>query len=513
MCSSSSFPSHGIDTLRAHASKPPLGTAAGGKGFCVSPSMFEFWKHSQSIARSILMASIAPQATIKALSKVSPRDEATGPKEEAKQEVLQKLQAGSERIKGLKRKVGHYALSIHVVEIAEGYPMLHIVQLEALQPSTATQSPLRVRLDVLSEMQDMSSISDSDQAWLKWRTERVDRFMVDYLLRNGKHAAAAAYAKERNIEGQVDIALFQECARIESALVQKQSCAEALAWCGENRGTLKKTKNYLEFSLRLQEYIELCRKKQQTDALAYAQKYLATWQETHMREIEQAMSLLFFGQGTNVGVYKRLYDLSRWESLRHQFQTTFNSIYGIPSQPILSLVTSAGLSSLKLPACATTLPHESADGVDVVMSTEAGDASQRQGHRTTTTMDPVSSRALMLPIPSLASSPPIHTGGGAAGGMTVVDPSIPITSDASPLHRHPDHPQRNVDCPTCAPYLAVLAKDVPYSHHTNSSLVCRISGEVIDDENYALAFPNGYVYSHKVSSRALHLKGNWSDVS
>jgi hypothetical protein len=62
--------------------------------------------------------------------------------------------------------------------------------------------------------------------------------------------------------------------------------------------------NYLEFSLRLQEYIELCRKKQQTDALAYAQKYLSTWQETHMREIEQAMSLLFFGQGTNVGIYK-----------------------------------------------------------------------------------------------------------------------------------------------------------------------------------------------------------------
>jgi macrophage erythroblast attacher len=62
--------------------------------------------------------------------------------------------------------------------------------------------------------------------------------------------------------------------------------------------------NYLEFSLRLQEYIELCRKKQQTEALAYAQKYLATWQETHMREIEQAMSLLFFGQGTNVGIYK-----------------------------------------------------------------------------------------------------------------------------------------------------------------------------------------------------------------
>ncbi|KAJ9122128.1 hypothetical protein QFC24_004355 [Naganishia onofrii] len=342
------------------------------------------------------------RATVKTLSRVSTHNDSPEAKEKAKQEILQKLQAGSERIKGLKRK------------------------------------------------------------------------------------------------GQVDIALFQECARIESALVKKQSCAEALAWCGENRGTLKKTKNYLEFSLRLQEYIELCRKKQQTEALAYAQKYLATWQETHMREIEQAMSLLFFGQGTNVGVYKRLYDLSRWETLRHQFQTTFNNIYGIPSHPVLSLVASAGLSSLKLAACATTLPHESADGVDVVMNTAEVET---DGGAVPLISSSGSSRALVFPIPSLASSPPIHT----TGTTPAIDPSIPITSDATPLHDHPDHPQRNVDCPTCAPYLAVLAKDVPYSHHTNSSLVCRIGGQVIDDENYALAFPNGYVYSHRVRRFFHHL--------
>ncbi|KAJ9105393.1 hypothetical protein QFC21_001763 [Naganishia friedmannii] len=421
------------------------------------------------------------QATVKALSKVSTTtngDDSSESREKAKQEILQRLQAGSERIKGLKRK------------------------LEALQPSSKTQSqsPLRTRLDVLAEMQNTSTISESDQAC--WKTARVDRFMVDYLLRSGKQSAASVYAKERGIEGQVDIALFQECARIERALVKKQSCVEALAWCGENRGTLKKTKNYLEFSLRLQEYIELCRRKQQSEALAYAQRHLAVWQDTHMREIEQAMSLLFFGQGTNVGVYKRLYNLSRWETLRHQFQATFNNIYGIPSHPVLSLVTSAGLSSLKLAACATTLPHESADGVDVVMSTTEAETDSAAGAAASASAVPLisssgsSSRALVFPIPSLASSPPIHT----TTGTPAIDPSIPITSDPTPLHDHPDHPQRNVDCPTCAPYLAVLAQDVPYSHHTNSSLVCRISGQVIDDENYALAFPNGYVYSHKALS-------------
>lgn len=36
--------------------------------------------------------------------------------------------------------------------------------------------------------------------------------------------------------------LFAELVRIETALMEKRSVAEALAWCGENRGTLKKTK-------------------------------------------------------------------------------------------------------------------------------------------------------------------------------------------------------------------------------------------------------------------------------
>lgn len=57
----------------------------------------------------------------------------------------------------------------------------------------------------------------------------------------------------------------------------------------------------------------------------------------------------------------------------------------------------------------------------------------------------------------------------------------------------------NADCPTCDPHLAALAAKVPMSHHVNSTIVCRISGEVMDSSNEPLAFPNGYVYSYKVS--------------
>lgn len=57
----------------------------------------------------------------------------------------------------------------------------------------------------------------------------------------------------------------------------------------------------------------------------------------------------------------------------------------------------------------------------------------------------------------------------------------------------------NVDCPTCGDHVKVLASELPMSHHVNSTIVCRISGQVMDSENEPLSFPNGYVYSAKVS--------------
>lgn len=51
---------------------------------------------------------------------------------------------------------------------------------------------------------------------------------------------ARTLAATLGIQDLVDIKLFAELCRIEAALVEKHSVTEALAWCGENRGTLKK---------------------------------------------------------------------------------------------------------------------------------------------------------------------------------------------------------------------------------------------------------------------------------
>jgi macrophage erythroblast attacher len=304
--------------------------------------------------------------------------------------------------------------------------------------------------------------------------------------------------------------------------------------------------NNLEFTLRLQDFIELCRRRDIQAAIAYSRKHLAPWAPTHMSEIQQGMTLLAFGEKTGVGLYRvgrrcpclphplrraaayaladfqNLYDRSRWQTVRAQFRETFLTLYALPSQPLLALALSAGLSALRLPSCApyveATPEHER----------EAGDGSVSSS-TTPRSRSPV--------IPLLPAAPPLHNledalfpdlsarpapevrtlgdgntqfisyahghGHGHGYGHAYAHLTAPVggipTSPKDDLHEHPEQPTGNVDCPTCGPDMKVLAAECAMSHHTNSTIVCRISGRVMDSENEPMAFPNGYVYSAKVS--------------
>ncbi|KAJ3123667.1 GID complex subunit containing RING finger motif [Physocladia obscura] len=57
---------------------------------------------------------------------------------------------------------------------------------------------------------------------------------------------------------------------------------------------------------------------------------------------------------------------------------------------------------------------------------------------------------------------------------------------------------QNVKCPICIGHVyGALAEKLPNAHHVNSCLVCRISGEIMNEDNLPMALPNGYVYSQK----------------
>jgi hypothetical protein len=62
---------------------------------------------------------------------------------------------------------------------------------------------------------------------------------------------------------------------------------------------------------------------------------------------------------------------------------------------------------------------------------------------------------------------------------------------------------KKVNCPVCNELIGKLAKDLPYAHHIHSRLVCRLSGELMNEDNPPMMLPNGQVYSKKVPSSSL----------
>ncbi|XP_016050109.1 E3 ubiquitin-protein transferase MAEA isoform X6 [Erinaceus europaeus] len=59
-----------------------------------------------------------------------------------------------------------------------------------------------------------------------------------------------------------------------------------------------------------------------------------------------------------------------------------------------------------------------------------------------------------------------------------------------------DGSSRSPDCPVCSRSLNKLAQPLPMAHCANSRLVCKISGDVMNENNPPMMLPNGYVYGY-----------------
>ena len=136
----------------------------------------------------------------------------------------------------------------------------------------------RARIQHLQELHDIPNLADVK--YDEWSKVRLDRMLVDYLLRQGYTRSADQLAKEKKIEDLVDVQAFIECSRIEASL-QNGRTQECLAWCSENKQTLKKINSNLELELRLQQFIELVRTgepQKLIEATLHARKHLGTHQ-------------------------------------------------------------------------------------------------------------------------------------------------------------------------------------------------------------------------------------------
>ncbi|KAJ5661598.1 uncharacterized protein N7477_009214 [Penicillium maclennaniae] len=243
-------------------------------------------------------------------------------------QTLAALDAMISRMQGLKRKMQ---------SLQEEEKKIH------------TQS--RKRIQHLETLHKIPSLADVK--YDQWSRVRLDRLLVDHMLRSGYSESAKQLAKDREIEDLVDLGVFTQCQRVVESL-RRGETKEALQWCGENKAALKKSQHNLEFELRLQQYIEMVRTKdihKKVEAITHARKYLTLNAESQKDEVNQVAGLLVFTQDSRSEKYKTLFSPDRWKYLSDLFVQTHHELLSLPSQPLLHIALSAGLSALKTPLC------------------------------------------------------------------------------------------------------------------------------------------------------------------
>lgn len=281
--------------------------------------------------------------------------------------------------------------------------------------------------------------------------QRISRVVVDYLLRKGYHRTAARLAHDETsgIGGLVDLDVFERSKRIVEELRHK-NCEPALEWCNENRIKLKRLHSSLEFRLKLQQFIQMVFVCRSAPSSSSASSSLPSALSLSRPATVPAMAPSALDAALE---YARVHLLP--------FADT-SSPHHVEVQHAMLLL---AFISRPLPLSAASpqqLVHESR-WQDLIAQFEADNCA----------------------VMSIASSTSVLESVLRAG----------ISALKTPVCGLPEH--QNQACPACSPSMAPLVQLLPCARHGISTIVCRITGQIINEDNPAMMLPNGNVYSKK----------------
>ena len=112
-------------------------------------------------------------------------------------------------------------------------------KMESLQEEERkVQDQSKKRIQHLECLHQIPSLVDVK--YDQWSRTRLERLMVDHMLRSGYSESARQMAREREVEDLVDINVFVQCQRVAESL-RRGETKDALQWCGENKAALRKS--------------------------------------------------------------------------------------------------------------------------------------------------------------------------------------------------------------------------------------------------------------------------------
>jgi len=202
---------------------------------------------------------------------------------------------------------------------------------------------------------------ESSITYTLWKKTRVERFLVDHLLRSGHYSTAQKIVEQNpELAELTNLDIFLVARNVELTLAQRQTHA-ALAWIHDHKSKLRKIKSTLEFRLRQQEFIELIKLDRREDAVRHARKFMTNMEDVPWDEVRRCMGLLVYPTTTSEERYKELYDENRWTALIEEFRQDNFRLYQLAPLSVLAVALQAGLSAMKTPQCYRPLGQRNAE--------------------------------------------------------------------------------------------------------------------------------------------------------
>jgi macrophage erythroblast attacher len=165
-------------------------------------------KNFKSVQRSVEKERETVLSTLKATANASMAGQDPS-------QTLASLDNMISRMQGLKRKIEH-----------------------AHEEEKVLHEHSRARIEHLKDLYEIPSLADVK--YDEWAKIRLNRLLVDYLLRSGYAESARALAEAKGIEKLVDLDVFVQCHRVEKSL-KGGNTSEGLAWCAEHKPMMRKT--------------------------------------------------------------------------------------------------------------------------------------------------------------------------------------------------------------------------------------------------------------------------------
>ena len=285
--------------------------------------------------------------------------------------------------------------------------------------------------------------------------KKLDRVLLDYMLRAGYFDSATLFAQNSNITDFSDLPVFQETQEIKRQLAGEQKCDKALQWCTLNRTKLNKNRSSMEFKLRMQEFVNLLHKQNDSfAAIKYARSNLvkfinseaqqassgehAQHFQRQMEQVMAAMGLVAYppAQRQELILYKEMTNEHRWVELAEKFEQESYTLYGLSPDAMVTQTLQTGISVLKTPFC------EEKQQDELFFDSN-------------------------------------------------VDRDVEMAQEIN----------QNGACPTCDPNIRSLGVELPCAQLTQTSIACTITGELMDESNPPFYLPSGYLISKKAKDK------------